>query len=122
MAKRTSKSRSKSRNKKRSGGGRPPPRRRDGKAALRGMLIGALIFGGLAVAFLVPIAGATPFSHLIHALGLEGDEDDIRDVAAPGMPDDVVIDDKAERAAPLEDVSDDEQQGLDDLIDKKTSK
>lgn len=109
-----------SKGKRKSGGGRPPPRKRDGAAALRGMVIGAIVFALLAVFFIVPIAGATPFSHLVHALGLEGDEARIDDVAAPGMPTGVVIEDPKGEAKPLDEVTEEEQDGLDDLIEKKS--
>lgn len=118
--KRNSSKSSKGGGKRKTSGGRPPPRRRDGSAALRGMIIGGLVFVALAIFFIVPIAGATPFSHLVHALGLQGEEDEIRDVAAPGMPPKVVIEDPAGKAPPLDEVTDEEQEGLDDLIDKKT--
>lgn len=102
--------------KKRSGSkGRPPPRRRDGKAALRGMLVGVLVFAVLAVVFLVPINGATPFSHLLAALNLTGDE-----VTDPNVGPEVAP--NAATAPPLEDVTDEEQEGLDDLIEQKTEK
>ncbi len=98
--------------KKRSGGGRPPPRKRDDKAALRGMLIGGLIFALLAFVLMVPIGGATPFSHLLEAVGLTGD-----DVSDPNVGPEVAP--NAGSAAPQETVTEDEQQGLDDLIEKK---
>ena len=106
-----SKSKRKKSGKKRrsSGGGRPPPRKRDDKAALRGMVVGGLIFALLAFILMVPIGGATPFSHLLSAVGLTGEE------AAEG-PD---IAPNAGSAAPQETVTEDEQKGLDDLIEKK---
>lgn len=96
----------------RGGGGRPPPRKRDEKAALRGMLTGAVIFVLLVIALMVPIGGATPFSHLLEAVGLTGD-----DVSDPNVGPEIAP--NAGTAPPQETVTDDEQQGLDDLIEKK---
>jgi len=106
------KKRKKKSSRKRSGGGRPPPRKRDDKAALRGMLIGGLIFAALAFVLMVPIGGATPFSHLLQAVGLTGDDVSDSNVGPEAAP-------NAQTAPPQEAVTDDEQRGLDDLIDKK---
>ena len=43
-----------------------------GRQAIRGMIIGAAIIGGLALIFMMPIAGKTPFSHLLKAIGMDG--------------------------------------------------
>lgn len=106
------KSKNSSRKRKSGGGGRPPPRKRDDKAALRGMLIGGVIFALLAFVLMVPIGGATPFSHLLQAVGLTSD-----DVSDPGVGPEVAP--NAADAPPQESVTEEEQQGLDDLIDKK---
>ena len=45
------------------------------REALRGIVIGAVIIAALAGFVMVPIAGKTTFSHLIHALGLQGGDD-----------------------------------------------
>lgn len=94
------------------GGGRTPPRKRDGKAALRGMLVGAAIFVLLAIALMMPIGGATPFSHLLQAVGLTGDDVSDPSVGPERAP-------NANSAPPQETVTDEEQEGLDDLIEKK---
>lgn len=106
------KKRKKKSSRKRGGGGRPPPRKRDEKAALRGMLIGAVIFVLLAIALMMPIGGATPFSHLLEAVGLTGD-----DVSDPSVGPEVAP--NAGSAPPQESVTEEEQEGLDDLIEKK---
>jgi len=98
--------------KKRSGGGRPPPRKRDDGAALRGMLIGAGVFVFIAILLLVPVGGKTAFNHVLGALGLDGDDAAEVDVSA----------DTAGKAAPQENLSEAEQGGLDNLIDKKKKK
>lgn len=106
------KTRKKKSRKKSGGSRRPPPPKRDDKAALRGMLIGGLIFALLAFVLMVPIGGATPFSHLLEAVGLTGDDVSDPNVGPEAAP-------NANTAPPQESVTEDEQQGLDDLIDKK---
>jgi hypothetical protein len=48
---------------------------RKDRAALRGMVLGMIIIAALAGFFMVPVAGKTTFTHLIHALGLQGGDD-----------------------------------------------
>lgn len=44
------------------------------QSAIRGMLLGAAIIAALAGFFMLPVNGKTTFTHLIHALGLQGGE------------------------------------------------
>jgi len=57
------------------GKGKGKPSARE-QSAIRGMLLGAAIIATLAGFFMLPVKGKTTFTHLIHALGLQGGEAD----------------------------------------------
>ncbi|MCK6575528.1 hypothetical protein L6V77_31110 [Myxococcota bacterium] len=52
------------------------------QSAIRGMLLGAAIIAALAGFFMLPVNGKTTFTHLIHALGLQGGESETAKDAA----------------------------------------
>lgn len=70
-------SKPKSKGTKPKGGDKPKTGKASGKDrdALRGMVLGMVIIAAIAGFFMVPVAGKTTFTHLIHALGLQGGED-----------------------------------------------
>jgi hypothetical protein len=57
------------------GGGKGKSKARE-QSAIRGMLLGAAIIAALVGFFMVPVKGKTTFTHLIHALGLQGGDAD----------------------------------------------
>lgn len=67
-------SKPKSKGTKPKGGDKPKSGKASGKDrdALRGMVLGMVIIAAIAGFFMVPVAGKTTFTHLIHALGLQG--------------------------------------------------
>lgn len=114
--------------------GSPKP---GGPDPLKSMLLGALIFGLIALFFLAPVGGDTPFNHLLKAFDTEGADagapeqsqaDPVKPAAKPpaqlavkrSTPAPATVDRKARTAAPMEEVSEDEADGLDDLINKRT--
>jgi hypothetical protein len=54
------------------------------QSAIRGMLLGAAIIAALAGFFMMPIKGKTTFTHLIHAIGLQGGETETAKDAGKG--------------------------------------
>lgn len=122
MARKTKKDR---RKKKKKGESVQPRRRRDGAAAFKGMLIGGLICVGFALVFFVRIGGDTPFNHLVGLF--ESPETPAAEAnsptpsAPPEMPARIGSSaSNAQKAPPLEKLTDGEKAGLDSLIKKKT--
>ncbi len=116
---------------KRPSGDLPPRKKGDDATALKSMGIGVGIFLLLAIIFLMPIAGDTPFNHLLGlfksdapAAGAPADSDKKPSgkVKAKPSPTKIARSGNAGSAPPLDDVSDEEQGDLDDLIDKKSKK
>jgi hypothetical protein len=70
------------------GGDRPKSGKASGKDrdALRGMVLGMVIIAAIAGFFMVPVAGKTTFTHLIHALGLQGGDDAPKDKTPAKKP------------------------------------
>lgn len=107
---------------------RAKSRKKSGPDPLKSMGIGALIVVALLVFFTVRIGDRTPFNHLIDAFGGGEEAEQSGDSAesaappkskpAPARPG---VARGAEDAPPMETVTDEEQEGLDDLIDQKTN-
>ena len=70
-------SKPKSKGTKPKGGDKPTRGKASGKDrdALRGLVLGRVIIAAIAGFFMVPVAGKTTFTHLVHALGLQGGDD-----------------------------------------------
>jgi hypothetical protein len=99
------------------------PKQAREKSALKGMAIGAVICAALAAFFMLRIGGATPFDHLVKALG--GGDDAAKKPAAAAAPAQhseatparrPVIARTAATAKPMEKVSGGDQQALGELI------
>jgi len=111
--------------KKRPGAGSGAPRRRKkrGPDPIKSMALGAAIVGLIALFFMMPIAGDTPFNHVLKmfrgdsAKTAETKKKPEKSEALPARRPTRAV--KFEKAPPLEKLSATEQKSLDDLIDSR---
>ena len=141
MARQTKKKSRKNKTRRSVSQGQPPRRRRDGKAALRGMLIGIGILTVLAFLSFVRIGGNTPMMHVLKMFEspTESDELPVRETSAkseqnpkptprktavktvpkPAKTKPPKVSRNAEKAPPIETLTDSDKAGLDELIKSK---
>ncbi|MBV69738.1 MAG: hypothetical protein CMH52_00185 [Myxococcales bacterium] len=141
MAKQTKKKSRKNKTRRSVSQAQPPRRRRDGKAALRGMLIGIGVLSVLAFLSFVRIGGDTPIMHLLNMFEspVESSEAPVRKTSTkpqkqtkPSPPKNLIkklpkaakakppkVSGNAEQAPPLETLTDSDKAGLDELIKSK---
>ncbi len=96
-----------------------PARKGGAKNPLKGMLIGAAIFVAIAAFFMLRVGGATPFDHLRRALG--GDEPAATGTGASATPPKrPAVAKDAAKAAPMEQLTAQDQADLTKLIEQRT--